>query len=139
MWWVNLLIGLGGALIGSVLSPFVGNFVWKIQRRDEIRLGAIEDLNTLAAQFFVKSKSLEKDTAELQEFLWEFERTEGKIVTLFSGPAVDEFKRLQEFVGANFQGRDQHEFIQARDSALRALYSEIGISVPRRKQWTRTN
>jgi hypothetical protein len=123
---VPLLIGLVSTLTTLVLTPRLQHRFWGYQRMSEARLRAFEKVNSLAAEFLqnhLKDEAFRPD----DQFFRSLMVTTAEIKILFSPMAFDRFKKLEVMIGPNLgpTGKGNVEvFIEARDVALRALYSE---------------
>lgn len=120
----NFLVGIAGALITVFLAPAIQNYFWRDQRRSEIQLKAIEQLNNFASQF-VNSVIQIRQVVINPEMFENLSIVDAQIKALFSDESYQCFKELEGMVGPNMGGHSVHEFVEARDRALRALYDEV--------------
>jgi hypothetical protein len=140
---------IAGALLAIFLTPWLQHHFWTYQKRAELRLAAINEFNRLASKFITGYMAAEaaKPTYKPElhmpqpykpdlEWFEAFASLSGTIRTLFSPAGVDAFKAVEVLIGPSKGGglgaegkKTVHDFIEARDAALRALYAEV-IALP---------
>jgi hypothetical protein len=104
------------------------------QRMSELRLRALERLNSLAAEFlhnYLKDPNFRPDDQVFRSLMV----LTSDITILFSQQAFACFKELEVMIGQNLRptGKGNVDaFINAADAALRALYAEAMRAVLRR-------
>lgn len=81
----NFLVGIAGALITVFLAPAIQNYFWRDQRRSEIQLKAIEQLNNFASQF-VNSVIQIRQVVINPEMFENLSIVDAQIKALFSQP-----------------------------------------------------
>jgi hypothetical protein len=124
------------AILASLLTIFLTHYhFWRFQRRGELRLAAIDEVNRLAAEFitaYIEAENQgDKNFKPNIEFFQSLQVATAKIKALFSGPTYGAFKRMEVMMvpnlGPTFRQRTVDDFIQARDAALQSLYKEVGV------------
>lgn len=126
------------ALLTIFLTPRLQHHFWRYQRRDELRLVAINEVNRLTAEFITEyieaEKRRDKGLEPKKEFFQSFQAATAQVKALFSVSTFEVFKRMEVMIGPNLGPEHLHrsvdDFIQARDAALRALYEEVGVLPP---------
>lgn len=125
--------GITASLLTIFFTPRLQHHFWKLQRREELRLGTINTLNKLTAEFITtySREGSYKDPGE--EFWQSLHAALANVKALFSGGAYDLVERMAAMLAPNlgpeYEKRGIYDFILARDAALRLLYQEIGILV----------
>jgi hypothetical protein len=137
--WTNpltiALVAAGAAILGSLLTifltPQLQHYFWRKQRGDELRLAAIDELNRLAAEFLNGHIATTPATFRPSaEWFKAFSMLDAKIKVFFP-KKYKEFKTLEELIPGTAGGlgpmgkQGVHDFVEARDAALRALYEEV--------------
>jgi hypothetical protein len=140
---IPALITFCGAFLGSMLAifltPRLQHRFWKRQKREEIRLGIVTDVNRLAAEF--NTNYLFKDHVEITPertltFYQSWLSVTGQVKDLFSPSTYQTFERMYTHVitAPLFSTQEMKdripritEFDRVREAAMRALYEEIGI------------
>ncbi len=120
----NFLVGIVGSLITLFLAPLIQNYFWHYQRRSEIQLRAIDQLNHFASEFMNSTIQIQNAPISAQLFQ-NLSVVDAQIMALFSDESYQRFKELEVMVGPNMGGHPVHEFVEARDRALRVLYDEV--------------
>jgi hypothetical protein len=121
----SVLIGVVSTLITLFLSSRLQHYFWDHQRMSELRLRALERLNSLAAEFLyncLKDSNFQPD----DQFFRSLMVLTADIKILFSQQAFDHFKELEVMIGPNMGPTGKANvaaFIDTQDSALRALYA----------------
>jgi hypothetical protein len=142
--WVHyILIAPVTAFFGAMLAIFLTSrfqhYFWKRQKREEIRLTVVTEVNRLAAEF--KSNYLFEDLVETTSertltFAQSWVAVTGQVKDLFRPSTYQAFERMYTHVITaplfSTQERTDRihriiEFDQVRETAMRALYQEIGI------------
>ena len=130
------LVAAGAAALGSLLTifltPWLQRHFWRKQRRDELRLEAIYELKRLAAEFQLGHTDAPASFRPSAAWRKAFTMLDSDIKSLFPEAAYVAFKRLEvltspsKYGGLGLEGRQNvHDFVKARDAALRALYREV--------------
>ena len=101
----------------------------------DVRLESFHEVNWLLAQFLTNWIS-DREYVPSEDFLQTFRAATSKTWALFSDATCQIFKRIEAMVDPNLGARpggerDVDSFLQAQDAALRALYRETGLRVPR--------
>jgi hypothetical protein len=130
------LVAAGAAALGSLLTifltPWLQRHFWRKQRRDELRLEVIYELKRLAAEF--QLGHIDAPVSFRPSAAWRkaFTMLDSDIKSLFPEEAYVAFKRLEvltspsKYGGLGLEGRQNvHDFVKARDGAIRALYREV--------------
>ena|SRR5215831_8062629 len=120
----TFLVGIVGSLITILLTPLIQNYFWHYQRKSEIQLKAIDDLNKFASEFMNSMIQIHNAPIRVQLFQ-DLSVVDAQIKALFSDESYQRFKELEVMVSPNMGGRRVHEFVEARDRALRGLYDEV--------------
>ena len=128
-------IAILATLLTIFLTPRLQHHFWKHQRREELRLAVINEVNKLAAEYI--ENHMEAEASGNQNFKpsiqWfqAFQAATAQVKALFSDATFEEFKKLEVMIGPNlgpsFRHRTVDDFIQARDTALRSFYKEVGV------------
>jgi hypothetical protein len=127
------------ALLAIFLTPRTQHYFWKSQKREEIRLAIVTEVNKLAADFSLSY--LLKDSPEIVPplgvtYYQSWEVLDGQVKALFSASTYNEYKRLYEFTTfVHFYGKQEfsdratrvNTFKERRNRVLQALYKEIGV------------
>lgn len=143
MWTSPLTIALvaaGAAILGSLLTifltPWLQRHFWRKQRRDELRLAAINEFKRLTSEFLFEHVAAPTTYLPSPDWHKAFYSLHADIKPLFSAKAFDAFKAADVLIGPGrpglgpFGNKTVDDFVQARDAALRALYAEV---IPVRK------
>ena len=136
---ISALVALGSSLLTIFLTPKIQHHFWKYQRRDEVRLAAINEFNRLTNAYIAACLVPNEPRPPLSEWLRDFNVAAATIRALFSDSAYsgarevsDMFVPYAEWEGINKKQR-AHKFADARDEALTPLYREV---IPLRKAGT---
>jgi hypothetical protein len=105
----------------------------------ELRLGVFKQVNDLAAEFLNNYLYLnDQEYRPSDDFFRVMLIATANVKILFSQRAVDRFKQVELMIGPNLgpTGRGSVDaFVETRDAALRALYSEaVAATLFQRKQ-----
>jgi hypothetical protein len=115
------------------------HFFWKHQKREELRLAVVTEVNRLAAEFktsYLLKDMVENTTERLLAFAQAWTSVDGHVKDLFSESTYQTVERMYTYVIAVPLHSKQEimdrvpritEFTKIRDAAMRALYKEIGI------------
>jgi hypothetical protein len=134
--WTNpltiALVAASAAILGSLLTifltPWLQRHFWRKQRRDELKLAAINEFNRLTSEFivgFLDAPDTHKPTAQ---WFTDFGVVGANIHALFSGQAAEALNKVTAMIGPRLgpEGKQtSDDFINARNAALRALYQEV--------------
>ena len=135
----TVALSAGSAILATLLTifltPSLQHHFWKHRRREELRLAVINEVNKLAAEYI--ENYMEAEASGNQNFKpsiqWfqAFQAATAQVKALFSDATFKEFKKLEVMIGPNlgpsFLNRTVDDFIQARDTALRSFYKEVGV------------
>jgi hypothetical protein len=126
---------LAGMMLASIVMLSLNHYFYLRRRLTDLRLESIHELNWLLAQFLTNWIT-DRDYVPSEDFLHTFRAATSKIWALFSDPTCQIFQRIEAMVEPNLGarpggGKDVDAFLQAQDAALRALYRETGLKVPR--------
>jgi len=126
-------IGIISSLLTISITPTLQHYFWKRQRREEIRLAVVEEINRLAAEF-ITNHIADPNFRPSNEFHQSFHIVSAKAKVLFSQQAFQDFKNMEQLIGPSHRGmlgpmadKGVHDFIERRDIALSSFYREIGI------------
>jgi len=107
---------------------------WKRQRRAEIKLKAIETIATFTSRFiqqWIAANGAGQQYHPTLEWFEDFSAAEAVVKALFERETYDAFKNLEKRVDPELgtdianQVLNVNAFIEARDKAMEALYSEV--------------
>lgn len=126
---------LAGMILASIVMLSFNHYFYMRRRLTDLRLESIHEVNWLLAQFLTNCMA-DRDYVPSEDFLHTFRAATSKTWALFSDPTCQIFKRVEAMVEPNLGAdpggeRDVAAFLQAQDAALRALYRETGLRVPR--------
>lgn len=128
-----------GALLAIFLTPRFQHYFWKRQKREEIRLSVVTEVNRLAAEFTINYffKDNDENTPEVAfTFAQSWTSVSGQVRDLFSEPTYQVFTGMDTYITTapvfdtkEIMDRVPHitDFTRVRDPAMQALYKEIGI------------
>jgi hypothetical protein len=130
-----VMIILAGMMLVSIVMLALNHYLYMHRRLTDVRLEAIHEVNWLLAQFLT-NWTADRDYVPSEDFLQSFRAATSKTWALFSGDTCQILRRIEAMVdpnlGAHAGGtREVDAFLQAQDAALRALYRETGLRVPR--------
>ena len=134
--WLTLAMTILAGMILVIIAMLSLNYYFYMRRRlMDVRLESIHEVNWLLAQFLTNWIS-DREYVPSEDFLQTFRAATSKTWALFSDPTCQIFKRIEAMVDPNLGARpggerDVNAFLQAQDAALRALYRETGLRVPR--------
>jgi hypothetical protein len=126
---------LAGMILASIVMLSLNHYFYMRRRLTDVRLESIHEVNWLLAQFLTNWIT-DRDYVPNEDFLQSFRAATSKTCALFSDTTFQIFKRIEAMVEPNLGARpggerDVDAFLQAQDAALRALYRETGLRVPR--------
>ena len=129
---LTVVLSTISAVGSSLLTIYLTHYhFWKYQRRGELRLKAIDEVNMLTSDFITGYIADNENYIPDHEWFKSFQAAAAKIKALFSTETFQSFKTMEVMVGPNlgprFRERTVNDFIEARDAALRSLYEEVGI------------
>ena len=140
--FISAIVGFCSALLAILITPTLQHYLWKSQRREELRLATVKKLNELTSKFISDVISFEPSNEfprfrPSQEFFHSFSVCANEIETLFSNETFQVFYKLENMIGATHspgllgpEGKQTiDDFIRAQKAALQALYDEV---LPRR-------
>jgi hypothetical protein len=129
---LSVLVGFGSALLAIFLTPQLQHFFWQRQRRAELQIDTANDVNKIAANFYITA-SAAVDWGLSSEFLAEILVVRGKVTALFSEPTIKQFEAMHNLFAANSsrarglgpQGNSgKYEILEIADKAVRMMYEE---------------
>ncbi len=135
-------LSAGSALFATLLTifltPRLQHRFWKYQRRTELRLQEIDEINKLMAEFienYIEAEIKGETCKPSIEFFRSLQAAAAKVKALFSDQTFNIFKKMEVMIGPKLgpssKQRTVDDFIQARDVTLKALYEEVGIVPPK--------
>jgi hypothetical protein len=142
MWAHPLTIALMAALVAAAsslltifLTPRLQHHFWKYQRRDELRLEAINDFNRLSNELLARhlyGRPMQDRAEQGEAWFASLNTASARVEVLFSEQAVLAIKAVDKMInpGVRLQGEAAEEFVKLRDTALGVLYREV-IPLPR--------
>ena len=134
--WLTLAMTILAGMILVIIAMLSLNYYFYMRRRlMDVRLESVHEVNWLLAQFLTNWIS-DREYVPSEDFLQTFRAATSKTWALFSDTPCQIFRRIEAMVDPNFGARpggerDVDAFLQAQDAALRALYRETGLRVPR--------
>jgi len=126
---LSVVSAILATLLTIFLTPRLQHYFWKQERREELRLAAIKEFNTLIADYLT-NQIANPGVRPHDTFFQSFQVTTAEVKALFSENAWNAFKDVENMIGPGFgpgEGRTVNDLVEARDRALRVLYAEIGI------------
>jgi hypothetical protein len=135
MWLTLVMIILAGMILASIVMLSLNHYFYLRRRLTDVRLESIHEVNWLLAQFLTNCTA-DRDYVPSEDFLQTFRAAASKTWALFSDATCQIFRRIEAMVDPNLGARpgdmrNVDAFLQAQDAALRALYREAGLRVPR--------
>jgi hypothetical protein len=129
------MIILAGMMLVTIVMLSLNHYFYMRRRLTDVRLEAVHEVNWLLAQFLTNC-TVDRDYVPSEDFLQSFRAATSKTRALFSGTTCQIFRRIEAMVDPNLgarpgRTRDVDAFLQAQDGAIRALYREAGLGVPR--------
>jgi hypothetical protein len=128
---------LAGMILVFIIMLGLNHYFYMRRRLTDLRLEAIHEVNWLLAQFLTNWLA-DRDYVASEDFLHTFRAATSKTWALFSDTSCQTFRRIEAMVepalGRPGDMRDANTFLEAQDAALRALYKEAGLKVPRSLQ-----
>ena len=122
---------LFGSLLAIVVTPTLQHYFWRRQRRAELKLKTIEVVNTLTSRFIQQWIAADLKERYKPDLVWheEFSAAEAAVKALFGKTTHQIFKDLKKRIDPDLGGvgphPSVHDFIEARDAAVKALYKEV--------------
>lgn len=117
------LAAIAGSLLTIFLTPWLHHHFWKSQRREELRLAAINDFNRLTNDFL--AWELYQHPTPGPEWFAAMNTAAATIEVLFSPQASLAIQAVDHMVKPGLRLDNVNEFVKARDAALRILYREV--------------
>lgn len=130
-----VMIILAGMTLVSIVMLSLNHYFYMQRRLTDVRLESIHEVNWLLAQFLTNCTA-DRNYVPSEDFLQSFRAATSKAWALFSDPTCQILRRIEAMVDPNLGAhpggtREVDAFLQAQDAALRALYRETGLRVPR--------
>ncbi len=122
------LVAVISSLLTILLTPMLQHHLWKYQRRDELRLAAINELNRLMNDCL--AQNLFRQPPLGADWFAELNKANATIEALFSPQASTAVEAMGKLLKPGIGLQDAKEFACVRDVVLRALYREV-IPLPR--------
>lgn len=123
-----------GMIVASIVMLSLNHYFYMRRRLADLRLESIHEVNWLLAQYLTNCLT-DSDYVPREDFLQAFRAATSKTWALFSDATCQILRRVEAMVepslGAPGGKRNVDAFLQAQDAALRALYRETGLRVPR--------
>jgi hypothetical protein len=124
-----------GMILASIVMLSINHYFYMRRRLTDLRLESIHEVNWLLAQYLTNCIA-DRNYVPSEDFLHTFRAATSKTWALFSDTTCRIFHQIEAMVEPNLGARpggekDVHAFLQAQDAALRALYRETGLKVPR--------
>ena len=134
--WTNpltiALVAASAAILGSLLTifltPWLQRHFWRKQRRDELRLAAINEFNRLTSEFIIGFLDAPNTFKPTTQWFTDFAVVGANISALFSSRAAEAFGKVFVMIGPRLgpEGKQTpDDFANARNAELRALYQEV--------------
>jgi len=126
---------LTGMILASTVMLSLSHYFYMRRRLTDVRLESIHEVNWLLAQYLTNWIT-DRDYVPSEDFLHTFRAATSKTWALFSDTTCQTLKQIEAMVDPNLGAppkgrRDIDAFLQAQDAALRTLYRETGLRVPR--------
>jgi len=124
-------VAVGSSLLTIFLTPKLQHHFWRHQRRAELQIAAINEVNRLAAEFlteYIQAPSTHQASTDFHKALM---MATANLKPLFSDTAFEAFKAMEVMIGGGGPGLGPeqklgvHDFIEARDALMRRLYEEV--------------
>lgn len=129
---VSAIGGVAGSLVTVLVTPRLQYEYWRRERRDELRLAAIREVNKLVAELlYYQTEAVARGASYTPsgEFFQALTRAAADVKALFSTRAFQTFKAMEAMIGPKLgtpEGRwDIEQLRTARDAVLSALYAEV--------------
>ena len=135
MWVALVMTILAGMILASIVMLSLNYYFYMRRRLTDVRLEAIHEVNWLLAQFLTNWIA-DREYVPSEDFLQTFRAAASKTWALFPDTTCQIFKRIEAMVDPNLGTRlggerSVDDFLRAQDAALRALYRETGLRIPR--------
>jgi len=109
-------MSISSAILSSVMTIYLTHYhFWKYQRRGELRLKAIDEVNTLTSDFITGYIADNENYIPDHEWFKSFQAAAAKIKALFSTETFQSFKTMEVMVGPNlgpsFRAHTVNDFI----------------------------
>ena len=132
---VLVMIILAGMMLVAVVMLLLNHYFYMQRRLTDVRLESIHEVNWLLAQFLT-NWTADRSYVPSEDFLQSFRAATSRTWALFSGTTCQTLRRVEAMVDPTLAAhpdstREVDAFLQAQDAALRALYTEAGLRVPR--------
>ena len=127
------LSSLMGSLLAIFATPALQHHFWKRQRRAELKLRTVETVVTVTAKFiqqWIAASGAKQQYSPALEWYENFSAVEATVKALFAAETYRMFKTMENRIEPNLGAIDSqypnvNAFIEARDAAVKALYSEV--------------
>src|SRR6266851_2953452 len=120
------LVAAGSSILGSLLTiwltPRLQHHLWKRQRRDDLRLAAINEFNRLTSDFVTEYIAAPATYKPSLDWHKAFSALSANINALFTFEGFAAFKNVEVMVGPGTPGLgplgNATNFVDSRDAAL---------------------
>ena len=123
-----------GMIVAVVVMLSLNHYFYMRRRLTDLRLESIHEVNWLLAQYLTNCLA-DRDYVPSEDFLHAFRAATSKTWALFSDTTCQVFRQIEAMIEPNREApagvRNVDAFLQTQDAALRALYRETGLRVPR--------
>lgn len=112
---ISAVSAISATLITIFLTPKLQHYFWKHQRRAELRLDVINEVNKLTADFIEGYIEAEMDGRGFKpsvDFFKSFQAAAAKVKALFSERTFQAFKSMEVMIGPNLGPRSRQSLAQ---------------------------
>lgn len=142
---ITLISVFFGGVVSALVTLWVGqplqHYFWRRQRHAERQFAIIDEVNKMAAEFRYRSNRDPHGYKPTEEFNLALQEVTAKVKVLFSESAFNSFTNLDKAIQqAELRPTERPldmttRLQQAHDTALKALYKEVGIPAPSLGEW----
>jgi hypothetical protein len=142
---IPAFIGVAATLLTIFLTPALQHYFWMLKRREELRLGVIDDINRLLSDYITKHIDCTHRGERYDPPVSFFESlrvVDTKLRVLFSDDTFKAYKQAEVMIahGGLGPGGTIEKFVAAQEATLRAMYGEVGLlqgAVANLRRWGR--